>query len=241
MDNKTSVLTAREKIMVSYFKILARSVIVLSLLVSAVYGAEGFYVGGLGGATFVKVAVRRVLDGTNARDKVSFDPGYIALGSGGYGFENAFRTEGEISYRRANLEEIEIINDGGDGTVNGRLAKAKGHISALSFMANVFYDFKLGGGLKPYLGGGIGTTIISFQNDSIATLSDEGTKDDDVVFVYQIGAGIGYKVFQPLTIFLDYRYFDPSDPHVNTTAGVPADIETRIHNAGVGLRYNFTK
>lgn len=213
--------------------------IVIGLLTSNTSNAKGLYMSGLGGASAVNESTITDTSGDGSKAKSSFDLGYIVAASAGYGFEIGIRTEGEISYRKADHNEVEIINDGNIGFLNGKHAEVDGHISALSFMANIFYDFDLGGDLKPYAGGGIGSATVSNDGKNVPNLQIVATDDHDHVFAYQIGAGIGYNIFQPLTILLDYRYFNSSDLKLEDAVGLAYDMELQINNVSLGLRYDF--
>ena len=91
----------------------------------------------------------------------------------------------------------------------------KGNFSMLAFMANVDYDFDMGSPWKPYVGGGLGFASISLDTESQAT-GRSLVDDDDIVFAYQVGAGIGYEFplseGRSLTVSLDWRYFDTQTP-----------------------------
>ena len=118
-----------------------------------------------------------------------------------------------------------------------------GDISALTFMGNVYYDFDLGSGWKPYVGGGLGVASISLESKLTAdgrTLAD----DKDTVFAYQAGGGVGYEFATSedytITVSLDWRYFRTADPTFNgEVTGAEFDTEIGGHEISLGLRYGF--
>ncbi len=119
----------------------------------------------------------------------------------------------------------------------------KGDISALAFMLNIFYDFDLKSAWKPYIGGGLGFSSESIDVESKAT-GNSLADDDDTVFIYQVGAGIGYEFTRPqdrsLTASLDWRYFSADDTtYKGSVTGAKFDTEIDGHYVGVGLRYGF--
>ena len=117
-----------------------------------------------------------------------------------------------------------------------------GDISALTFMGNVYYDFDLGSGWKPYVGGGLGVASISLESKSASgrTLAD----DKDTVFAYQAGGGVGYEFATSedytITVSLDWRYFRTADPTFKgAVTGAEFDTEIGGHEISLGLRYGF--
>ncbi len=213
----------------------------LALVLSSAQAAEGQYVSLQGGASFL-------YDATNVGGGISiesvFDTGFNVAVAVGYGIRNsAIRVEGEVSYRRNDLDKLTITNDGGAGvaagvgSLNGLSLAADGDVSALSGMVNAFYDFQLANSVKPYVGGGIGVARLSI-NDA-AVLGITVVDDDDIVFAYQVGGGVGFEATPTTTIFLDYRYFATADPSFSDVLGGAFDSEYASHNVSVGIRHNF--
>lgn len=183
-----------------------------------------WYVSGMAGATFLN-------DQDNNGSGLNFtthpDTGYNISGALGRYVTNNIRVEGEIGYRRADLGLV----------TNGPTSQAGGNSHATSFMANAYYEFPLGRGWKPYVGGGIG-----FADVSADKWTQSGTKlvdDSDVVFAYQGGGGIGYEIDPRNTIFVDYRYFGTTDPSFRATNGTEVSSEFGSQNLSLGWRYKF--
>lgn len=128
--------------------------------------------------------------------ELTFDPGYAVGGFVGYEFGNGWRTEGELTYR---------VNDV-DGFLN---LNADGDVSSIALMANGFYDFDLGSPFVPYVGGGIGVAYLSVND--VGALGNPLADDDDTVFAYQLGVGVGYQISPTVTLTADYRYFATAD------------------------------
>ena len=181
-----------------------------------------------------------------------FDTGYGVHGAIGHSW-GEFRLEGEVSYRTNDLDTFDITNvtlagigslsDVGNGDFSG-------DVSALGFMANAWYDFNTGSPWKPFVGGGLGLARISINDVSITSLTLLGVPiplaspvpladDDDWVFAYQVGAGLGFEVTPTTTISLGYRFFGSADPDFTDLAGIPFDAEYRSHNIEIGLRISF--
>lgn len=219
----------------------------LAAFASTSMGAEpGWYVSGQAGASFLNDADIEATDEGNALDsEIEHDVGFGVGGALGYDIGNGFRVEGEIGYRQNDLDEIS--GRGVSTPFEGEFSD--GDMSALSFMANVFYDFYTQSPWKPYVGGGIGVAEVSINDAEVGRFSIGGMEDperggdfaddEDTVFAWQVGTGIGYEVNPWATVSLDYRYFATEDPSFTDPDGINFDSEYGSHNASVSLRYRF--
>jgi len=189
-----------------------------------VSGAEGFYVGGNIG--FAKADDSELTDSTVPGITVDteFDSGLSFGAALGYDFNN-FRVEGEISYQQNDIDNI-----GAEGVY----FDATGDAVALSFLINGYYDFINSSAFTPYVSAGLGVAQIEFNNLNISRLGFSGSSDEDTVFAYQIGAGVGYAITEKVTIDLKYRYFGTADSEYDTT-----EAEFASHNVLIGIRLNF--
>jgi opacity protein-like surface antigen len=110
-------------------------------------------------------------------------------------------------------------------------------MTSTAIMFNGYYDIKTSSSVTPYLGAGIG-----FASVSIKDLKIDGTKvadDDDIVFAYQIGAGIVFDINPNTKLDLGYKYFATTDPSYSDVEGFPFDYQYSSHNLTVGLRFSF--
>jgi opacity protein-like surface antigen len=225
---------------------------------------EGPYVGiGAGFVSMNDAAVK-------GHDSMAYSPpldaksggegGFAVHGVAGYGFSNGLRIEGELGYRENDVEEMAVSQPGGLAallpeavrTSPGALATLRGRqaidgdVSALTLMANLYYDIDAGAGWRPYVGGGIGLANLSVSAESStgATLVD----DEDTVFAYKISSGIGYEIGvdnerwegRPIVVSLEYRYFGTEDPTFKgSLTGTKFDTEQDGHYVGLGLRFGF--
>ncbi|MBU4055668.1 MAG: outer membrane beta-barrel protein [Proteobacteria bacterium] len=155
---------------------------------------------------------------------------------GGFGFGaalgttlDAFRIEGEIEYRSADMKTIAEtdISVGGD-------------IKTLSLMANGYYDFNAGTSFKPYIGVGIGFARHTFGLDAVIYDEEEDEdivmsgEADDTVFAYQGTIGAAWAISDTMDLDCAYRYFATADPDFD---GVEAGYAS--HNISLGLRFKF--
>ncbi len=81
------------------------------------------------------------VDGSGINSSVEIDQGLAGLVGVGYDYGSSWRTEIEGGYRGSDVDNISGVN----GT---------GEVEAYSAIVNLFYDFDIGGGVEPYIGGG---------------------------------------------------------------------------------------
>jgi len=189
-----------------------------------VSGAEGFYASGNIGV--VKVDDSDITDSTVPGITVDteFDNG-LAFGAAlGYDF-NRFRVEGEISYQQNDIDKI-----GSQGVIYD----ATGDTTVLSFLINGYYDFINSSAFTPFVSAGLGVAQVEFNNFNISRFGFSGSNDEDTVFAYQIGMGVGYAVTEKVTIDIWYRYFGTEDSEYDTI-----EAEFASHNFIFGIRVNF--
>jgi len=205
-----------------------------------VSAADGWYVSGnVGLSSLADSDVTDEVIGTGTgKGEVSFDNGHGLTASIGRSW-GAMRFEGEISYRKNDLNDITVteIQAGGLSLTGSATATLGGNISSLGFMANGFYDFDTQSNWVPFLTAGIGATKLSLDVTSVAgtaTTYDES----DTVLAYQAGAGVGYKLSAETSANLQYRLFGTSDPTFSD--GVDkVDAEYISHNIMIGITHRF--
>ena len=174
---------------------------------------------------------------------VDYDKGYGFSFMLGYALGNGLRVEAEGGYINNGFQEINIEMPGAFVTqqLESGENKLKGDLSALTLMMNAYYDIDLGSSLVPYIGGGLGAADLSSAMKSAAgnLLID----DTDCIFIYQIGAGLGYKISgyskgPDVTVSLDYRYLASfEDPRFKQkVTGNFVEGEFGGHYLGGGVR-----
>jgi outer membrane protein OmpA-like peptidoglycan-associated protein len=157
--------------------------------------------------------------------KLRFSDGYGALGGLGYKFDNNFRVELELGYRRNDIPNINPY------------AGVNGHASGFSQMMNVIYDFDLAPNLLAYGGLGIGGVDVTVKasTNGISLLNG-----DDYTIGYQGVAGLAYRI-APLTYaYVDYHYLTAVGAHIGGGAFNQAPrVRFNDHLIGIGLRMYF--
>jgi opacity protein-like surface antigen len=199
-------------------RIIVLSASLLLLSSSFAFGANGLYVSGNLGVGFASDS--DITESGFPPVEVSFDTGFAVAGAIGTAID-AFRVEGAVAYQQNDFDKAMGIVD------------LEGDISALSFLVNGYYDFDTKSAWTPYLTAGLGFSMIDVNDLGIAGEGDR-MSDDDTVFAYQLGAGIGYAVNDAVTLDASYRYFATSDPDFSGT-----EAEVASHNIFFGVRYSF--
>jgi OOP family OmpA-OmpF porin len=213
-------------------KELKRSIALAALLSALGSGAanatEGWY-----GRIDAGYSVDGQLDGeVSDLSSGPFDPDldddWMAGLGFGYGFQNGFRAEGELSYRTNEWGPYDQPSPV-DDTLEGEAV-------AWAAMANLFYDFNRGGRLQPYVGVGVGGAQVDVSIDTPGYSSA-----DDTVLAYQGIIGIGWQVSERATIDLGYRYFVAPEVDISDAFGAPFTSEVDYEHQAVtlGLRWQF--
>ncbi|NTU96346.1 MAG: porin family protein [Chlorobiaceae bacterium] len=147
-------------------------------------------------------------------DAVEYNSGYLVNGAVGLKSDLG-RIEAEVGYHRNGVD-----------TYYGS-PQSDTDVSVWSFMANGYLDFDMKDqGIAPYVMAGIGVADASIQSDT--------EEYGDTVFAWQVGAGVGIKAADKVSVDLGYRYFKPSDV---TWDGSTYSLGS--HNILAGIRYSL--
>lgn len=159
-----------------------------------------FYVGGFGGADWVNI------DRLEKHYDVKSNVGFTGGASLGYKFNNGFRVEGEVAYRRNSLDGKHHVKGYSSESDHHR---PHGSMHAWTYMGNVLYDFDQVSeyipNVVPYVGVGAGyiqdeiTIKQKHKEDSHCKITGKG-------FAYQGIAGVGYRLTDDTTLSVEYRY-----------------------------------
>lgn len=122
--------------------------------------------------------------------EISTDSGFVV--GAAYGVVHGdWVIEGELSYRSADLSELELF---------GYSYEVDGSLSATALMANAWYNFPTSGSWGFYAGGGVGMAN--------AEIEAEGYTDDSTEFAWQLGAGLNVRTQSGFAYGVGYRYFN---------------------------------
>lgn len=169
------------------------------------------------------------------------DTGWVIAGAVGLNLNQwmqGLRLEAEVSYRTNEVDGDWVTNNNVDAPDSGPLNYDH---SAVAVMANVWWDFDVGG-FRPYVGGGIGWADVeaegSYVNGDVVpfSFSDDG-------FAWQLGAGVNFQVSPSVLLGVGYRYFEAPDVTIlppdivnNQASG---DLEYQSHAAVVTLTFGM--
>ncbi|MEE2567779.1 outer membrane protein, partial [Hyphobacterium marinum] len=194
---------------------------------------EGWYFGaavGYGGPGDSDVSVQ----GSAARE-INGESDWRQALALGYDFADGWRVEAEAAHR---------FND--TGAIGG-FEQSQSDFHMWSLMVNLFYDWNPDGWYHPYLGGGLGFASVDGSLQALDTgtvLPGPGTttpsnaviaNDQDVSFVWQFLAGVGWHLSDNWIFDTQYRYFSTGDL---AYPGFQVDA-LGGHEAWLGLRYVF--
>ena len=193
--------------------------------------AGGFYLDALVGVNDTDDTAFGVL-GTS-RIETTFDSGTTYGLAFGYDFENAFRVEGELTRREADVDTHDLDN-------GGAIAGSFGEANSTSFFANVFYDFENDSRVTPYVGVGLGQVGVDYANFGVPGL--DALDDDDDVFGYQLAAGITVDINDRFSFRTDLRLLEAEDAELTSsaaTSNTASDVAYGAFDITVGVRFKF--
>ena len=194
------------------------------------------------------------------------ETGYVFGGAVNYQWDNGLILELEAAYRRNRLDDFggsgfrggTYLSTGSSGsfltsTGTRLVVEGDGHVSAVSLMANAWYEFNLGNSQwKPYIGGGVGIAWLDMHGliDATSTFSTGkgpltktstnviGFHGTESGFAWQLGAGVGYEFAPGKQITFDYRYFNgPTLDNVQFgEVENDVDYDYSAHNLMLGIK-----
>ena len=206
------------------YSVLLSCIIFLATTVSLAHADNGWYLGAnLGGAWLNDSDITDpTVPGVTL--ELSYDFGIMVSGFVGYQI-NQFRIEGEIGYQENDIDDTSGLGVTLDST---------GDVTGTSFLLNGYYDFNTATSFTPYITAGIGYAEVEVNDYNIPGSGALNYSDDDSVFAFQVGAGVGYAINTALTLDVKYRYFATEDPEFGTS-----EAEISSHQIMLGLRYRF--
>ena len=192
---------------------------------SFAYSADGPYLGAIVGVGWLSDS--DVTDSTapGMPLELSYDSGLKFGAAIGYRFLDNVRIEGEVSYQQNDVDQTSVFGVSLDST---------GEAEGIALLVNGYYDFFNYSNFSFFLTGGLGYAKVEINDYNIPGSGVPNLSDDDSVFAYQVGLGIGYAVTDKVTLDAKYRYFATEDAEFDTT-----EVEIASHDLLLGLRFNF--
>jgi len=216
--------------MMKRFPLAILAFLVFLCLSFAAYAGETYMSGDLGLAAVsdsdVTIEGLTALIGFPMGLKMEFEKGIAVGGAIGYD-TGTVRLEGEVAYQKSDLDKF--TGSAGGTSVSLGLS---GDMTFLCLLLNGYYDFHNDGSFTPYVTAGLGFASISINGLAIPSQGVPSSGDeDDSVFAYQAGAGLGYAISERTTIDIAYRLLGTADPEFE---GVAAEFLS--HSVLVGVR-----
>jgi opacity protein-like surface antigen len=222
----------------------------MTLLASAAFAAlafaaptqaagSGWYVSVFGGANWntdhsISAATAATPNADTLTWSADGDTGFVVGGAIGLNLNQVtpgLRAEVEVGYRQSNVDGLWSTFTFPLGTSSGTIDY---DFSTFSVLANVWYDFDLGG-VKPYVGGGIGWANAK-ADGSIAGGTTLAFDFEDDGFAWQLGAGINFDISPNMKLGVGYRYFEGPDVGVSLSSSTATgDLDNQNHAAIVNL------
>lgn len=231
--------------MVSKRALLASSAFLL--VGTGTASADGLYANVFGGVNFQNdVGGNQATTTTATSYAADVEPGFVIGGTIGTDlnqYVQGLRIEGEVSWRdndaNGRFSQVTFFA----GTTSGILESSQ---STFALLVNLWYDFDIGEGVKPYVGGGIGWGRSEAEGVFYRTFPSTGTAfiydADGSGFVWQLGAGLRYPIADDMKLGLGYRYFRGPDIDNNVFVGknsLPLEFERDNHSVTLDLTFDL--
>ena len=198
------------------------------LMIGTVQAGEGFYASLNAGVGIADDADVDFDHGYKA--EFEMDEGMAVSYAMGGNLTEFFRAELELGYQEHDFDKAKLVVPGygqGESDISGDAA-------IYSLLVNGYADFKNTTIFTPFVTVGLGVAQVDVSDIGVPGYGTVLRADDDIVFAYQVGAGVGIEVHPRATIDLKYRYFGTSDPEFDI-----ADAEVSSHNLYAGFRVYF--
>lgn len=192
---------------------------------------RGVYISGSAGMAYLRNSDVTSDDIPQLSGEVKSDMGFACGGALGYDFGN-IRFEGEVAYQQNDFDEGKL------NLTSGLEFPLSGDSSSLTFLGNLYYDFTNESPFSFFLTAGAGASKVDIDDFNVRGLTAQGYSDDDTVFAYQAGAGVGFDITKNVNFFVKYRYLGTSDLDLQFD-GVKVETDYSSHNIYAGIRITF--
>jgi opacity protein-like surface antigen len=211
--------------------------------------AATHYVSGFGGVSWMQNmdssdTYQNAAPEHNYTENTDLGSGLAVTGAIGCDY-GSYRLEAEVGYQTNDVKSRASYDNGvvfewptdALGTTTTDREAMKGDVSALTLMANGYYDFDLGSKIELYATAGVGVAQVSWHNVTNVTNVYDGEVGEDIVFpfetysspvtfaanpdpgfnahettlAWQVGAGIAAPIADNVKLDLRYRYFATTD------------------------------
>ena len=140
--------------------------------------------------------------GGSVRNDVEFETGFAFEAAIGYAFNKYLSTDFEFGFISAGIDSVPgfFVND---YTV----------LYNAPFLANITLSYPIPRTIvTPYIGAGAGGSVSVFDTDGFGNSTDAVFGDDsDVVFAWQVFAGLRFELNKQASLGIGYKYFSTED------------------------------
>ena len=162
---------------------------------------------------------------TGSEGKLELDNAMQFAGALGLRVTKNFRLEAEASYRKANLNSLEV---------GGAVAPVGGKLRTTLFMLNGIYDFRdLWEDVNPYVNAGIGLALHDADIEGTPAPTID-TRDSDLALAWALGGGLRYKVREGMAFTGGYRYIGSTEIGLDS-----ASVDYGAHELRIGVSYDL--
>jgi len=205
---------------------------------------EGLYVGAGAGLNLRQNDTGRAAFPDPSSYDIRYDPGFGGVVTLGWGFGNGLRLEAEGSYRQNTGNRWTGNQPGGVGPFS--LDAVGGRAETYGLMLNLLYDFDIGLGFTPYVGGGIGWMWNAYSVRGLFGSFTERLTGTGNNFAYQaiLGAALPIAEAPGLSLTAEYRFLGTLEMNNGWFEEGFGTVRARTdsvlqHNLFFGIRYAF--
>jgi opacity protein-like surface antigen len=204
----------------------------LILSMSNTAAATGYYIGLLGGGSFLSDAKASDAGGST---NFSFDGGFDGSITLGYDLGTEYpkigrgRVELEFNTASNDIKEAEFVQGGETAT---------GSAERTSVMLNTIGEHKMQSGIIMYALLGLGWAKVSLDKVSIRDTPFVDDSDSKLL-AYQAGLGVCWEFSPHFLLDFSYRYYGTTDPEFTKQDGNTLDYEYASHRVLAGVRLAF--
>ncbi|MDC9824024.1 outer membrane beta-barrel protein [Devosia sp. ZB163] len=156
---------------------------------------------------------------------IDTDTGYMLGVAVGTKVFDALRVELELSGGSSGINEVSDPDD--------VWADFDGSVSTLYLLGNLWYDLDVGGGITPYVGGGVGLGHANID------FTDWNWEVSGTGLAFQIGAGVQFEIASGIALDLGYRYKAMPGLTLEDEDDEPLDVNIGSHVVQAGLTFSF--
>jgi opacity protein-like surface antigen len=193
-------------------------------------GHSGPYIGAFFGGNALVDAKSTDIKGDSG---LVFKPAIVGIAVVGWDLEPGSpagegRVELEYSHRSNPLDKVKFSEWS---------AKGGGDVTADTLLLSCIGVERDSSGWSPYFGLGAGAARIKVANLTVS--GQPMGNGSDVVFAYQVQAGVDFAVSDNFSFDLGYRLFGTSSPGFTESSGLKSKMDYLSHSAVLGLRVGF--